>query len=102
MGQKDQEDRQQRVVRDHPHAQQRVQRHRRRRTDFYPPALRAEIERVNERVYHNVNNGVYRSGFARSQAAYEEAYDGLFVTLDGLEERLVAPALSGGRPDHRG
>ena len=58
------------------------------RTDYYPPALRAEIDAVNERVYHNVNNGVYRAGFAKSQAAYEEAYDGLFATLDWLEERL--------------
>jgi glutathionyl-hydroquinone reductase len=57
-------------------------------TDFYPAALRAEIDAINERVYHNVNNGVYRCGFAKSQAAYEEAYDGLFSTLDWLEERL--------------
>jgi putative glutathione S-transferase len=60
------------------------------KTDFYPAALRAEIDAVNERVYHNINNGVYRSGFAKSQAAYEEAYDGLFATLDELEERLAA------------
>jgi glutathionyl-hydroquinone reductase len=58
------------------------------RTDYYPAALRAEIDAVNERIYHNVNNGVYRTGFAKSQAAYEEAYDGLFETLDWLEERL--------------
>ena len=58
------------------------------RTDYYPQALRAEIDAVNERTYHNVNNGVYRAGFAKSQAAYEEAYDGLFATLDWLEERL--------------
>jgi glutathionyl-hydroquinone reductase len=57
-------------------------------TDFYPPHLRAEIDRVNERVYANVNNGVYRCGFARSQAAYEAAYDALFATLDELEARL--------------
>src|ERR1700751_4428844 len=57
-------------------------------TDFYPAALRAEIDRVNETVYTNVNNGVYRCGFARSQAAYEAAYDGLFATLDELEARL--------------
>ena len=65
------------------------------RADYYPQALRAEIDAVNERVYHNVNNGVYRAGFAKSQAAYEEAYDGLFSTLDWLEERLSKPALSG-------
>ena len=56
--------------------------------DYYPELLRAEIDRFNERIYHNVNNGVYRCGFARSQAAYDEAYDGLFATLDELEERL--------------
>ena len=57
-------------------------------TDFYPAALRAEIDRVNDSVYVNVNNGVYRCGFARSQEAYEAAYDGLFKTLDELEARL--------------
>ena len=56
--------------------------------DYYPALLRAEIDRLNEHIYHNVNNGVYRCGFARSQAAYDEAYDGLFATLDQLEERL--------------
>ena len=58
------------------------------KTDFYPPALRSQINAINERIYHNVNNGVYRCGFAKSQAAYEEAYDGLFAVLDELEERL--------------
>jgi putative glutathione S-transferase len=58
-------------------------------TDFYPPALRAEIDAVNERVYHGVNNGVYRCGFAKTQAAYEAAYDLLFETLDWLEARLA-------------
>ena len=57
-------------------------------TDYYAAPLRSEIDRLNERIYHNVNNGVYRCGFAKSQAAYEEAYDGLFATLDELEERL--------------
>src|SRR5262245_51871183 len=57
--------------------------------DLYPAALRAEIDRVNELVYANVNNGVYRCGFARSQAAYEAAYDALFETLDELEARLA-------------
>ncbi len=56
--------------------------------DFYPPALRGEIDRINAQVYANVNNGVYRCGFARSQAAYEAAYDALFATLDELEARL--------------
>jgi putative glutathione S-transferase len=56
--------------------------------DYYPAPLRAEIDRLNEQIYGNVNNGVYRCGFARSQAAYDEAYEGLFATLDELEERL--------------
>ena len=57
-------------------------------TDFYPKHLRAEIDRINEQVYTNVNNGVYRCGFARSQTAYDEAYDALFATLDEIEARL--------------
>ena len=56
--------------------------------DFYPAPLRAEIDRINAIVYENVNNGVYRCGFARSQAAYEAAFDALFATLDELEARL--------------
>lgn len=57
--------------------------------DFYPPALRAAIDSMNQRVYDNVNNGVYRCGFASTQAAYEEAFDTLFDTLDFLEQRLA-------------
>lgn len=56
--------------------------------DYYPEGLRAEIDRINERVYRTLNNGVYRAGFARSQQAYEEAVRPLFATLDWLEERL--------------
>ncbi len=56
--------------------------------DFYPAPLRAEIDRVNATIYPNINNGVYRCGFARSQEAYEAAYDALFATLDELEARL--------------
>jgi glutathionyl-hydroquinone reductase len=56
--------------------------------DFYPEPLRAEINSVNDRIYSTVNNGVYRAGFARSQAAYEEAVRALFATLDWLEEHL--------------
>jgi glutathionyl-hydroquinone reductase len=56
--------------------------------DLYPPALRKEIDRINELGYANVNNGVYRCGFARTQEAYEAAYDALFATLDELEARL--------------
>jgi glutathionyl-hydroquinone reductase len=56
--------------------------------DFYPKPLRAEIDRLNDLIYANVNNGVYRCGFAKTQAAYEAAYDALFATLDELEARL--------------
>jgi putative glutathione S-transferase len=57
-------------------------------TDFYPAALRAEIDRINDFVYANVNNGVYRCGFAVTQESYETAYDALFAALDELEARL--------------
>jgi putative glutathione S-transferase len=57
-------------------------------TDYYPEALRDEIDRINDLVYPTVNNGVYRAGFATSQEAYEEAARGIFSTLDQLEERL--------------
>ena len=66
-------------------------------TDFYPAPLRAEIDRINELVYTNVNNGVYRCGFARSQAAYEAAYDALFGALDELEARLSRQRYLAGR-----
>jgi putative glutathione S-transferase len=56
--------------------------------DLYPQELRDEIDRVNELVYHTVNNGVYKAGFATSQPAYEEACLSLFETLDRLEEGL--------------
>ncbi len=56
--------------------------------DLYPSPLRAEIDRINDVVYANVNNGVYRCGFARTQAAYDAAYDALFQTFDELEARL--------------
>jgi len=58
------------------------------RLDLYPEALRADIERLNTRIYPAVNNGVYRAGFATSQQAYEQAFDDLFAELDGLEQRL--------------
>lgn len=58
------------------------------RRDYYPPALRAEIDALNARVYDAVNNGVYKAGFATKQAAYEEAVRALFAMLDELEERL--------------
>ncbi|HXM82687.1 MAG TPA: glutathione S-transferase family protein [Burkholderiales bacterium] len=57
--------------------------------DLYPPDLRKQIDRVNERVYRTVNNGVYRAGFASAQDKYEEAVTELFGTLDWLEKRLA-------------
>ena len=57
--------------------------------DFYPEALRDEIDAINELVYDKINNGVYKAGFATSQGAYEQAYDELFEALDRLEERLA-------------
>src|SRR5581483_5336328 len=66
------------------------------RDDYYPLALRADIDAVNERVYEHVNNGVYRCGFATSQSAYDGAFDALFGALDELEARLArAPYLVG-------
>ena len=56
--------------------------------DLYPEALRDDIDTVNADVYRRVNNGVYRAGFATSQAAYEQAFDALFEALDELEARL--------------
>ncbi len=56
--------------------------------DFWPEALRPEIEAVNARVYAGLNNGVYRAGFARNQAAYDAAATEVFATLDWLEDRL--------------
>lgn len=57
--------------------------------DYYPAPLREEIDALNKRVYETVNNGVYRAGFATTQAAYEEAFVALFETLDMLDERLA-------------
>ncbi len=57
--------------------------------DYYPQALREDIDEVNARVYETVNNGVYRAGFATTQTAYEEAVYPLFETLDWLEARLA-------------
>ncbi len=56
--------------------------------DYYPDALRAEIDPLNDGIYDTVNNGVYRCGFATSQEAYDEAARELFDTLDVLEDRL--------------
>ncbi len=56
--------------------------------DYYPAQLREEIDAMNARIYLNLNNGVYRSGFARTQSAYDEAVASVFETLEFLEERL--------------
>ncbi|SQG63731.1 glutathione S-transferase [Corynebacterium renale] len=56
--------------------------------DLYPASLRQDIDEFNDWLFHNVNNGVYKCGFATTQAAYNEAYDALFTALDQLEERL--------------
>ena len=62
--------------------------HRRGAPDLYPEPLRSEMDEVMELVYQDVNNGVYRCGFAASQEAYDAAYDRLFDRLDWLTERL--------------
>lgn len=63
--------------------------HRPGAPDLYPDALRAQIDDLAERIYHDVNNGVYRCGFAGSQDSYDRAFTRLFDALDGLEERLT-------------
>lgn len=56
--------------------------------DYWPEALRNDIAPVNDRIYDTLNNGVYKSGFATAQTAYDEAVEPLFDTLDWLEDRL--------------
>ncbi len=56
--------------------------------DLYPKALRSEIDSINDKIYHNINNGVYKAGFATTQAAYDKAFVNLFNTLDELDQRL--------------
>ena len=63
--------------------------HREGAPELYPERLRAEIDEVNSWVYTEVNNGVYRCGFAGAQTAYEDAYDRLFAALDRLEAQLA-------------
>ena len=63
--------------------------HRDGAPDLYPEKWRAEIDEINDWVYTDVNNGVYRCGFAGRQASYERSYDRLFAALDRLEERLT-------------
>jgi glutathionyl-hydroquinone reductase len=62
--------------------------HRQGAPDLYPRELRGEIDELNDEVFHNVNNGVYKAGMATTQEAYEEPFDALFATLDRLEARL--------------
>lgn len=57
--------------------------------DYYPAALKAEIDCVNEFIYPNINNGVYKTGFATTQVAYEEALNSLFSALDLIEAKLT-------------
>ncbi|WP_119968623.1 glutathione S-transferase family protein [Shewanella japonica] len=57
--------------------------------DYYPQRLRSEIDTINELVYHKINNGVYRAGFATTQQAYHDAVFPLFDALDTLEKRLT-------------
>lgn len=64
--------------------------------DLYPESMREEIDKINSRVYTNVNNGVYKTGFAGSQKAYEEAFDTLFSTLDELDNLLSEKAFLAG------
>jgi putative glutathione S-transferase len=63
--------------------------HRDGAPELYPEAWREEIDEVSEWIYTDVNNGVYRCGFAGKQASYERAYDRLFAAMDRLEERLT-------------
>src|SRR5215217_4712897 len=63
--------------------------HREGAPDLWPEDVRDEMEEVMQRIFTEVNNGVYRCGFAGSQETYEEAYDRLFTALDWLEERLA-------------
>ena len=72
------------------------------RTDYYPENLRAEIDRFNDIIYPNINNGVYRSGFATSQAAYEQAFRNVFDTLDEIRASPVTTPLPGRQYDYGG
>lgn len=65
--------------------------------DLYPADLAADIDALNAEVYDRLNNGVYKAGFASSQAAYDEAVTGVFAMLDRLEDRLTSDYLFGSR-----
>jgi len=62
--------------------------HKKDAPDLYPEELRNDIDKLNDVIFHEVNNGVYKAGFAQSQEAYERAYDEVFNRLDELEKRL--------------
>jgi len=64
--------------------------------DFYPTSLRNEIDEINDMVYRHINNGVYQCGFATTQAAYEDAFNQLFNSLNEIEERLNKQAYLAG------
>jgi len=64
---------------------------------LYPQDLAAEIDALNAEIYDSLNNGVYKAGFASTQAAYDEAVAGVFATLDALETRLAGPFVFGDR-----
>ena len=89
LGQDNEHDRQQRIVGNHPHVQQRLRWGRRGGGRLLSERAQPEIDEINDRIYRTVNNGVYRAGFATSQEAYEEAFRALFETLDWLEARLA-------------
>ena len=98
VGQGAPDDRQQRIRRPPPHVQFGLRRARRRSIDLCPEDLRRDIDALNEATYASLNNGVYRAGFATTQAAYEEAFGPIFATLDMLERKLEAgPFLFGDR-----
>lgn len=62
--------------------------HKKNAPDLYPEELRDDIDKLNNVIFHEVNNGVYKAGFAQSQESYEKAYDQVFNRLDELEKRL--------------
>lgn len=73
-----------------------------KKVDLFPKALRSEIDATNEWTYNDVNNGVYKSGFATTQEAYEKAVTTLFSSLDRIETHLAKKLSSGGAPYYFG
>ncbi|MCF7553379.1 glutathione S-transferase family protein [Pseudonocardia sp. WMMC193] len=63
--------------------------HRPGAPDLFPAEHRAELDALSDEIFHDVNNGVYKCGFARSQESYDRAYDALFARLDALSSRLA-------------